>query len=319
MASILPVFVPHAGCPCRCVFCNQRTIAGQTERMTPERARAELEAGLRICQTPPQAAFYGGSFTAIPEAEQEALLAVTDALIAAGRLSGVRCSTRPDAIDPPTLERLRRHAVHTIELGAQSMDNAVLCASARGHTAEDTERAAKLVKDAGFELILQMMAGLPGDTRETVRETAERIAALKPDGVRIYPVAVLPDTPLAELWRRGEYTPLTLQTAAEWCADALEVFEREGIAVLRVGLNPTEELGSAVLAGAYHPAMGELAYGELYFWRMRRAMLEGADGQFAFPRREMSRAVGQKKKNLTRLREEFGARVVIREQKEKHV
>ena len=319
MASILPVFVPHAGCPCRCVFCNQRTIAGQTERMTPERARAELEAGLRICQTPPQAAFYGGSFTAIPEAEQEALLAVTDALIAAGRLSGVRCSTRPDAIDPPTLERLRRHAVRTIELGAQSMDNAVLCASARGHTAKDTERAAKLVRDAGFELILQMMAGLPGDTRETVRETAERIAALKPDGVRIYPVAVLPDTPLAELWRRGEYMPLSVETAAEWCADALEVFEREGIAVLRVGLNPTEELGSAVLAGAYHPAMGELAYGELYFWRMRRAMLEGADGQFAFPRHEMSRAVGQKKKNLTRLREEFGARVVIREQKEKHV
>ena len=83
---------------------------------------------------------------------------MTDALIAAGRLSGVRCSTRPDAIDPPTLERLRRHAVRTIELGAQSMDNAVLCASARGHTAEDTVRAAKLVKDAGFELILQMMA-----------------------------------------------------------------------------------------------------------------------------------------------------------------
>lgn len=315
MASILPVFVPHEGCPCRCVFCNQRAIAGQTARMTPERARAELEAGLAVCGAVPQAAFYGGSFTAIPEPEQEALLAVTDELIAEGKLSGVRCSTRPDAIDESTLKRLRRHSMHTVELGAQSMDNEILRRAARGHTAEHTERAACLIQAAGMELILQMMAGLPGDTRESVQETARRIAALKPDGVRIYPVAVLPETPLAQLWERGEYTPLDVQTAAEWCADALEIFEREGIAVLRVGLNPTEELGSAVLAGAYHPALGELAYGELYYRRMRQAMRNGADGRFFFPKREMSRAVGQKKKNLYRLREEFGNAVCIRELK----
>lgn len=314
MAAILPVFVPHAGCPCRCVFCNQCTIAGQTEAMTPERVRAELEHGLRLgFASPPQAAFYGGSFTAIPEHEQESLLAVTDELIARGKLSGVRCSTRPDAIDERTLQRLKRHGVHTIELGAQSMDNRVLERAGRGHTAEDTERAARCIRRAGFALVLQMMVGLPGDTRETVRETARRIAALCPDGVRIYPVAVLPGTPLAELWRRGEYIPLTVETAAEWCADVLDILEQERIAVLRVGLNPTEELDHAVLAGAYHPAMGELAYGEMYYRRMRRAMLDGADGQFFFSRREMSRAVGQKRKNLIRLREEFGKQVCIRE------
>lgn len=307
MACIVPIFVPHAGCPCRCVFCNQRMIAGQTECMTPARAQAILDDALAALPqgSAPQVAFYGGSFTAIPVDEQEALLAVTDRYLADGRLSAVRLSTRPDAIDEQILARLRGHGVRTIELGAQSMCDDVLRRAKRGHTATDTVRASGLIRQAGISLILQTMAGLPGDTRDTVRQTAEAVAALQPDGVRIYPVAVLPDTELYDLWQVGVYQPLPVETAAVWCADMLEVFERHHIPVIRVGLNPTEELDSTVAAGAYHPAMGELAYSELWYRRLRAQLAGGADGTVFVPARALSRAIGHKKRNLLRLRQEF--------------
>lgn len=308
MASIVPVFVPHAGCPCRCVFCNQRTIAGQTQRMTPEQARKIIEDALAVLpegSPAPQAAFYGGSFTAIAVEEQEALLAVTDAYLHAGRLSSVRLSTRPDAIDAAVLERLCRHGVTTIELGAQSMEDEVLLQSKRGHTAADTVRASRLIQQAGISLILQTMAGLPGDTRETVRKTARRIAALCPDGVRIYPVAVLPETELYDLWKDGRYTPLDVETAAVWCADMLEVFQQAGIPVIRIGLNPTQELDHTVVAGAYHPAMGELVWSELWYRRLRRELEAGADETLYVPMRELSRAIGHRRRNILRLQREF--------------
>ena len=310
MASILPVFVPHAGCPCRCVFCNQNAIAGQTEPMTAARARELLEDDLSRLPagSRPQAAFYGGSFTAIPVEEQEALLAVTDAFLAQGRLSAVRLSTRPDAIDEAILDRLRRHGVATIELGAQSMDDEVLRLSQRGHTAADTVRASRLIRQAGISLILQTMAGLPGDTRETVRQTAERVAALEPDGVRIYPVAVLPDTGLHELWQAGSYTPLDNETAAVWCADMLEVFQRADIPVIRIGLNPTEELDRTVEAGAYHPALGELAWNELWYRRLHAQLEAQPDGTLYVPARALSRAIGQNRRNVRRLERDFPGR-----------
>lgn len=309
MASIVPIFVPHAGCPCQCVFCNQRTIAGQKQRMTPAQARGILQHAHAILPAGniPQAAFYGGSFTAIPVEQQEELLAVTDEFFAAGKISSVRISTRPDAIDEEILSRMKRHHVTVIELGAQSMDDTVLQNARRGHTAVDTARAASLIRRAGISLILQTMAGLPGDTREIVRYTAQRIAALKPDGVRIYPVAVLPNTPLYDDWQAGRYQPLDVEAAAVWCADMLEIFEREHIPVIRVGLNPTEELDSTVAAGAYHPAMGELAYGELWYRRLCRHIQMTGERTIAVAPRELSRAIGHKKRNLLRLREQFGA------------
>lgn len=307
MASIIPVFVPHAGCPCQCVFCNQKTIAGQKQHMTAQQARDILQTGLSVlpaAHPAPQAAFYGGSFTAIPQEQQDALLAVTDDLIAQGKLSSVRCSTRPDAITPEILQRMKAHHVTTIELGAQSMSEQVLKASGRGHTAQDTIRAAQMIKQADISLILQMMVGLPADTRERTRETARRIAACSPDGVRIYPTAVLPDTPLYAMWKNGSYAPLTNETAAEWCADALEIFQAEHIPVIRIGLNPTEELDSAVAAGAYHPAMGELVYSAVWYRRLRARALCG-ETQLFVPKREISRAVGHKRCNILRLQQEF--------------
>lgn len=311
-ASIIPIFVPHAGCPHACVFCNQRRIASTLRLPTAQEVRAIIERGLEI--VPPgqmvQAAFYGGSFTALPLNDRLKLLDAVRPYIECGRITSVRISTRPDCIDTQILTQLRQYTVETVELGAQSMDDRVLTLSKRGHTAHDTECASKLVKEYGFRLILQMMCGLPGQDADSARSTARRIAALKPDGVRIYPVVVIEDTELAALWRAGAYRALTVDEAADLCADLLEIFEQAGVPVIRVGLNPSEELsGGGALGGAYHPALGELARGQLYL-RRARAVLAPHAGKTQVTLLVnpacVSFMAGQHGKNKRALMQEFG-------------
>lgn len=279
--NIIPIFIPHLGCPNDCVFCNQKRISGSLFPAVPETVRQELESGISRCGdgTEIEAAFYGGSFTAIPADEQTALLSAAEPFLKSGRIRALRLSTRPDAIDAQTLERLRRFGVETIELGAQSMDERVLEMSGRGHTAEDTVRAAEMIKAAGFRLVLQMMTGLPGADRESDLRSAEKIAALMPDGVRIYPTVVIKDTALCDMWRSGEYAEHTVEDAVDLCAEIVPMFEERGIGIIRLGLNPTEELsGGAAVAGAYHPAMGELVRSRILRKRAE-ALLDDCSGE----------------------------------------
>ncbi|SMC46717.1 elongator complex protein 3 [Papillibacter cinnamivorans] len=308
---IIPIFIPHLGCPHRCVFCNQNSISGEQVPVTPRTAAETLKAGLsKLGGESAQAAFYGGSFTAIPAAEQEAFLQAVQPFLQSGKLTGLRVSTRPDCIDGETLARLRAGGVQTVELGAQSMDGEVLRMSRRGHTAEDTERAAGLVRAAGFRLILQMMTGLPGDSREKALETGRVLAALQPDGVRIYPAVVLRDTALFELWRRGEYEPQSVEAAAELCGELLEIFHEAGIPVIRTGLNPSEDLGGGqAAAGAYHPALGEMARSRFLYQRAKRVLAgvpEGSDAVLGVRREWVSPMIGQKRENIRKLQAEFG-------------
>ena len=259
-------------------------------------------------------AFYGGSFTAIPEAEQEALLAAAIPARESGAVSAIRVSTRPDAVTVEKLARLRRYGVETVELGAQSMCDEVLRRSGRGHTREDTVKAAKLVKDAGFALILQMMTGLPGsnDTRDI--ETARSIAALAPDGVRIYPTVIIQNTPLEDLWRAGKYREHTVEEAVCVCARILPIFDAAGIPVIRLGLNPSDELsGGAAVGGAYHPALGELVRSRL--WRDKaETLLSGAmpgeDIVLGVAPNRISVMTGQHRANLLYLQERFALRSI---------
>ena len=306
---ILPIFIPHLGCPNECVFCDQRRISGsplpasgQDVTAALERAKADGLSGLEL-------AFYGGSFTAVDPALQEELLGAAQPYLADGTIVSIRLSTRPDAIDAAVIDRLRRYGVETVELGAQSMDDAVLYASGRGHTAAETEAAAKTLKAEGFTLILQMMTGLPAADIESDAETARRLIALHPDGVRIYPTVVVENTELCDMWRAGEYREHTVEDAVETCAAILPLFEAAGIPVIRLGLNPTEELsGGAAVAGAYHPALGELVRSEL----MRRQAAEllrgvpaGASITLGVAPDRVSAMTGQHRRNIARLTEEF--------------
>ena len=308
----LPIFVPHAGCPNDCVFCNQKRISGSLLPASAETVRVAVSAiapgsGYEL-------AFYGGSFTAMPEAEQEELLAATVPARQSGAVATLRVSTRPDAVTEEKLARLRRYGVETVELGAQSMCDEVLRRSGRGHTSLDTVKAAKLVKDAGFTLILQMMTGLPGsdDTRDIA--SARAIAALLPDGVRVYPTVILRSTPHYDLWRAGEYREHTVEDAVRVCARILSIFDDAEIPVIRMGLNPSDELsGGGAAGGAYHPALGELVRARL--WRDRAEALlsgiePGADAVLAVSPNRVSVMTGQHRCNLLYLQERFSLRSV---------
>lgn len=310
--SIIPVFVPHLGCPNDCVFCNQRRISGSVAPATAEDVVSAIENALRL--TPPgtrrQLAFYGGSFTAIPVAEQESLLGAAVPYLERGDIASLRLSTRPDAIDGAVLRRLRSYGVETIELGAQSMSERVLALSGRGHTAADVEDAARAVKGAGFRLILQMMTGLPGADDESDVESARRIAALGPDGVRVYPTVIVRDTALCDLWRAGRYKEHTVEDAVRVCVRILPVFEQAGIPVIRLGLNPTEDLsGGDAVGGAYHPALGELVKSRIMRDKAEKILSGAKRGEQAVLRvnpRLMSQLVGQHGANRAYLVERFG-------------
>ena len=322
-AYILPVFVPHWGCPHACVFCNQRRISGIKKPATAEDVKNTITQSAAFLPKggKRQLAFYGGSFTAIPVPEQEALLAAAKAALDRGEIDAVRLSTRPDAIDDAVLARLKAYGVETVELGAQSMDDEVLRFAERGHTAADVERASSLIRAAGFKLILQMMTGLPGASDDTDIETARRLIALEPDGVRIYPTVIVRDTALCDLWRAGEYREHTVENAVRVCAKIVPLFEAAGIPIIRLGLNPTEELsGGAAVGGAYHPALGELVKSRIMLEKAR-ALLSGIEPgsrvTLLVGRGKTSQMAGQHRENVRCLTREFAlADLKIRERSE---
>lgn len=301
------IFIPHAGCPHQCSFCNQRAISGQTRPVQPEEVTAVCEralATMKMGASDAEIAFFGGSFTAIPREYMRSLLEAAAPYVRAGRFRGIRLSTRPDCVDEAVLALLKGYGVTAVELGAQCMDDRVLALNGRGHTAADVERASRLIREAGLELGLQMMTGLPGADDEADRETARRLAALTPDTVRIYPTLVMRGTPLAAWLSKGRYVPPSLETAAALCADLLWFFEEEqGIPVIRLGLHAEGSLQENYLAGPWHPAFRELCESRLYLEAARRALAGCAGGPVALyvHPAALSKMIGQRRQNLAAL------------------
>ena len=312
--SIIPVFVPHLGCPNDCVFCNQRRISGHIEPATAQTVKNAIEEAAAL--TPPgtkrQLAFYGGSFTAIPEARQIELFEAAQPYLADGTISSIRLSTRPDAIDGTVLKRLKKYGVTVIELGAQSMCDRVLELSGRGHDSAAVADSSKLIKAAGFDLISQMMTGLPGDTDESCIETAKKIIDLAPNGVRIYPTVIVRDTVLCDMWRAGTYKEHTVEDAVRVCSKIVPLFNEAGIPIIRMGLNPTEDLsGGDALGGAYHPALGELVHSRIMLEKARGLLAGARPGSsvvLGVNRSDVSKMIGQHRCNVHALVSEFSLR-----------
>lgn len=254
---IIPIFVPHLGCPNECTFCNQRKISGQMKKVTEQDVRNTIESYLDILKdtkVEKEIAFFGGSFTGIDVELQNKLLGVAFEYVKAKKINGIRISTRPDYIDRETLKRLKKFKVKTIELGVQSTNHYILQKCKRGHTYEDVKKASRLIRLYGFRLGHQMMVGLPESTRLDELNTARDLVKLKPKMVRIYPVLVIRDTELEQSYLKGEFEPLELGQAVEICKELCQFFEKKRVKVIRIGLQTTDtilspdKVGSQVVA-----------------------------------------------------------------------
>ena len=243
---IIPIFVPHLGCPNDCVFCNQKSISGQTKQVTREDVKKTIENHLKYVKENSivEVAFFGGSFTGIEKEKQIELLSAAYEYIKNKKVQSIRISTRPDYINRDVLKTLKKYKVKTIELGVQSANDYILKKAERGHTFEDVKKASKMIRFYGFNLGHQMMVGLPESTHLDEINTAKQLIKLKPKMVRIYPVLVIKGTKLEKDYNEGKYKALTVVQAVETCKELVKLFVKKKIEVIRIGLQPTDVISS---------------------------------------------------------------------------
>ncbi len=298
-------FVPHRGCPNNCIFCDQKRISGSAAPLKPQDVIQTLDgiAPGTLDSEHTELAFFGGSFTAIPRGEMEALLMVAAAYRAKGLFKGIRISTRPDCVSEEILGILKEYGVTAVELGAQSTDDRVLAENGRGHTARDIADAAKRVSSFGFSLGLQMMTGLYGSTDETDIKTCRELLTMHPDTMRIYPTVVLLGTPLEALYRSGAYIPPSLGETVALCAKLKRLCDEQSVKVIRLGLHAGGDVAEGYVAGAYHPAFGELVESRLYLDAAMEKLSGFPPGAYTLTvaAREISKMTGQRKSNLAAL------------------
>lgn len=315
---IVPIFIPHVGCPHDCIFCNQAKITGQLredyEKITGEYVMETIESYLETIDrknTFVEVSFFGGTFTAISLIKQKELLEAAKTAKDKGFIDKIRLSTRPDYITLPIMNHLKSYGVDVVELGVQSMDNEVLRLAKRGYQKEAVEQASRLIKSFGMVLCHQLMIGLPGDSRDKDMMSLEESIRMRPELVRIYPALVIRDTEMEEDYRRGSYMPYTLDEAVEIAAVMMKRYQEEGIQVIRVGLQPTEEISekSDVVAGPFHPAFRELA--EAYLLSERIRMIRSDKVSVKIGAQDLSRLYAGGKRYFRPLTEEMEIHVEV--------
>jgi histone acetyltransferase (RNA polymerase elongator complex component) len=303
---VIPIFIPHRGCPHDCLFCNQQKISGYDREEAPPPVALTIDLWLerKKDRKQVQVAFFGGSFTCLTKSEQVAMLSAVQPYIAAGKVDTIRLSTRPDCIDPGVCALLKEYSVGVVELGAQSLSDAVLQKSLRGHTADATRNAFRLLKATGIQVGLQLMPGLPGETSASFLRGIDEVIALQPSFVRLYPALVVKESGLEKLYHASRYRPLSLKKAIALTARCYQKLTEAGIGVVRMGLQPSALLEQNVVAGPYHPAFGELVQSRLWLKKIRAGLAALGPEQkllIHISERDMSAVTGMKKQNTKRL------------------
>ena len=323
---IIPIFVPHLGCPNDCTFCNQHKISGEQKNVTEEDVKNTIEFYLdsfKDKNAKVEIAFFGGSFTGIEPEFQEKLLSTAYNFIKEKKVDSIRISTRPDYIDKKTLKRLKKYKVKTIELGVQSTNDYILEKCKRGHTFADVKKASKMIRWNGFVLGHQMMVGLPESTALDELNTARDLAKLKPKMVRIYPVLVIKGTELEQEYVNGNYEPLTIEQAVERCKELCYFFEKKKIDVIRIGLQNTETITnpkdekSEVVAGPYHETFRGLVESSIYYdtivEKIKKINTKVKEVEIKVNPQNVSNVVGYRRENIKKLKEIYDVDVVVKQ------
>ncbi len=322
---IIPIFVPHLGCPNDCIFCNQKSISGQMKKVKKDDVRRIVDyylSNLKQDDATKEIAFFGGSFTGINIEEQEELLSAAYDYIKRGKIDSIRISTRPDYINKEILKRLKKYKVNTIELGVQSSNDYILKRIGRGHTFLDVKKASKLIRWYGFKLGHQMMVGLPESTKLDDLNTAKQLIKLKPKMVRIYPVLVIKNTKLEEEYNKGEFEPITINQAVERCKEIVYQFNKSKIQVIRIGLQNTqiisepENAQSDVVAGPFHPAFGQLVEDSIWYDsivdKIKKFNVKVKEVEIKVNPQDVNSVIGHKKENIKKLKDLYEVDIIVK-------
>ena len=320
---IIPIFVPHLGCPNDCIFCNQKSISGQTKQVTAEDVKKIIEEHLKSIKETAniEVAFFGGSFTGIEIEKQKELLNAAFEYVKNKKIHSIRISTRPDYINKDILKMLKKYKVKTIELGVQSTNDYILKKAGRGHTFKDVKKASKLIRLYGFTLGHQMMVGLPESTNLDDINTAKTLIKLKPKMVRIYPVLIIKGTKLEEEFKNGEYKPLTVVQAVEICKELVRLFSAKNIEIIRIGLQPTDtitdpkKIGSEVVEGPFHPAFRQLVESGLWYdvivSKIKKLNVKVMQVEVTVNPDDVNNVIGHKKENINKLKEIYDVDLIV--------
>ena len=321
---IIPIFVPHLGCPNDCVFCNQKTISGESKQVTKEDVKDIIEKHLKKIKGDAkiEVAFFGGSFTGIEPEKQEELLQAAYEYVKEKKVDSIRISTRPDYINKEILKRLKKYKVKTIELGVQSTNDFILKRAGRGHTFDDVKKASKMIRWHGFTLGHQMMVGLPESTKLDDINTAKELIKLKPKIVRIYPVLVIKGTKLEQEYENGEYKALTVIQAVEICKELFKLFKAKNIEVIRIGLQPTDTISdisnenSEVVAGPFHPAFRQLVEAGLWYdvivSKIKKLNMKVKEVEVIVNPIDVNNVIGNRKENVKMLKEIYNVDLIVK-------
>jgi histone acetyltransferase (RNA polymerase elongator complex component) len=314
---IIPIFIPHQGCSHRCIFCQQKTITNQSEKLpTPDDIRNTIDMATESkrfpAQGPTEVAFYGGTFTSLSVASMTKMLGAVEPYMEKNIIQSIRLSTRPDSLSTAKLDILNSFGVSAVELGAQSMDDKILLLSHRGHTSQDTINAVRLLKERRFNVGIQLMPGLPGDSNEIFMDTIDKVIGLKPDMARLYPTLVLRGTKLAQWYKQGKYIPMGLNETVDLCKEACLRLQNSGIPVIRVGLMSSPSLlkGGEIVAGPWHPSLGFLVQSAIHLERLRPYLpTPGASRNIVLiaPREEIPLISGYKRAGIRQIEGITGA------------
>ncbi len=317
---IVPIFIPHQGCPYRCIYCQQEKITSQSSQDVDASSITRiLEQAIKSDRfdpmRKPEVAFYGGTFTRLTTTRMKELLGAVRPYLQQGLFNSIRLSTRPDSILNKPLDLLKNMGVSTVELGTQSMVDEVLKHSQRGHTAQDTVESVQLLKELGFKVGVQLMPGLPGDTQERFMQTVEKVIRLRPHMVRLYPTIVLKGTVLEKWFQEKRYHPMPLEKAVKICQESCVHLEDNGIPVIRIGLMSSKTLleDDQIVAGPWHKAFGFLVRSEIHQQRIEPYLPEwGLSTEIGLrvPHRELPLVRGYKNRGLRSIEEKTGAKVI---------
>lgn len=292
---IIPVFLPHLGCIDRCIYCNQ----GYITNVLSDDVRSVIKTSLDVNKDAFEVGLYGGNIFNVAPPLLKTLFEYFKPY--RDRITNFRISTKPVPLKEETIDILKSNNVSIIELGMPAFNNKILRKLNRQHTVDEFLMSFNVLKNEGFNVAIQVMVGLPGESWSDIKTTSYNIIQLKPYYIRIYPLAVIEGTPLETMFRKGTFVPIPFDEALGRATFIYLNALKCNIKTVKIGLTDNDVIKDKIVAGHYHPAFGYLVRSQAFYLGAKALIDKHAikgDVVVHLNSRDIPHLVGQKRSNI---------------------